>query len=273
MDEVFGFTKTIIAIVENLVNSFTELLPRLLTALIVILIGILIAKIIEKALRTAFAKLGLDALFERFGVKQSLEKIGLQDPPGRLISRAIYFLLVLLFIQSASQAVGLLAISNAIGSFFAYMPHLIAAMLVLLFGMMVAQFAGKLVTRSAAESGIDYAPTLGRMVSALIGFVVVLMAITQLKIDIDIIRSVVLVLLSGLAIAISLSFGLGTRDVTRNIVAGFYARKLFTVGEEIEIGGERGVLTAFTPLQTLIDSDGQTKAIPNRVFLDEVVKQ
>ena len=97
--------------------------------------------------------------------------------------------------------------------------------------------------------------------------------VTQLQIDTDIIRSVVLVLLAGVSLALALSFGLGTRDITRNLVAGFYARKLFRPGEKITIGEQTGTLLGISPLQVLVEIDDQMTTIPNSVFLDSAVRQ
>ena len=72
---------------------------------------------------------------------------------------------------------------------------------------------------------------------------------------------------------IGLSFGLGTREITRNIIAGFYARKIFTVGKELEIRGERGVLRSITPTQTLlVQPDDTVVAVSNASFLDDIAK-
>ncbi len=273
MESGFNLKEATLQVFRNLVSSIEDFVPRALTALIVILLGLLVAKLAEKTIRAAFRKFRIDAMLERVGVNAMLQKLGLRGSPGWLLSRTIYFLLIILFTQSVTQAVGLTTIAGAIGAFLSYLPKLAAAFLVLLLGMVVAQFMSRTVTQSAKDSGIEFAPLLGRLVSSLILFVVVIMAVSQLQIDTEIVRLVVLVLLSGLAIAIALSFGLGTRDVTRNLVAGFYARKLFHVGEEIEIGGERGVLNAITPIQTLVERKGQVVAIPNSVFLDQVVKQ
>jgi small-conductance mechanosensitive channel len=260
-------------VMESLITSVADFIPRLLTAIIIIVIGLLLAKLLEKLVRLSFDRLRLNDFLERVGVSQMLQKLGMRDTPGRILSRTIYFLLIILFTQSVTRAVGLQTIADAIGSFFAYLPNLVAAFLVLLLGMVVSQFLGRTVSRSAAEAGVEIAPLLGRIVSSLIIFIVALMSISQLKVDTQIIRAVVLVILGGVAIAFALSFGLGTRDVTRNMVAGFYARKLFRSGEEVEIGGERGILISISPVQTLIEKDEQTVSIPNRVFLDEVVRQ
>ncbi|MDH3284673.1 MAG: mechanosensitive ion channel, partial [Acidobacteriota bacterium] len=114
---------------------------------------------------------------------------------------------------------------------------------------------------------------LGSVVSALILVIAGVMAVGQLKLDTDIIRIVTACVLASLALAFGLSFGLGTREITRNIIAGFYARKVFKMGVPIEIRGQRGNLTAITPTQTLLDKDGETIAISNSAFLEEVVRQ
>jgi hypothetical protein len=99
------------------------------------------------------------------------------------------------------------------------------------------------------------------------------MAISQLQIDTEIIRVVTTAVLAGMALAFGLTFGLGSRDMTRNILAGFYARKTFHIGKEIEIRGERGELKSITPTQTLLQQGDQVVAVANSVFLEEVVKQ
>ena len=45
-----------------------------------------------------------------------------------------------------------------------------------------------------------------------------------------------------------LTFGLGTRDITRNIVAGYYVRKLFKVGDSVEVAGEKDRPVRIQPL-------------------------
>jgi hypothetical protein len=273
MDGQFSLTGTLLRILDNMVNAVSEFVPRALTALLIILLGWLIAKGAERGISSAFSRLKLDVFLDKVGLAPSLQKLGLKSPPGRVLARAAYYLLLIFFFQNAAQAAGLLTIAAAIGSFFSYLPNLLAAVLVLFLGIVIAQFLGRTITQSATDAGIDYAALLGRIVSGLVLFVMIIMAITQLEFDTQVVISVVLVLLSGFSLALALSFGLGTRDITRNIVAGFYARKLFRSGEEVDIGGERGILVSILPIQTLIKKDDQTLAIPNRVFLDEVIKQ
>ena len=265
----FGLRATFEQVLSSLVGAVADFVPRLVTAVIVILFGLLVAKIAERVVRALFERLRLNHLLQRVGLSDTLQRFGLRDSPGRLLSRTIYILLVVLFVQSVARAVGLDAIAEAISSFFRYLPNLVAAFLVLLLGMMVSQFMGRTVARSAEEAGVDFAPLLGRIVSSLLLFVVGLMAISQLKIDTEIVRAVVLVLLAGFALAFALSFGLGSRQVSRDILAGFYLRKLLSAGDEVEVAGTRGTLAGITAVHTLIEVDGRTVSVPNRQFMDE----
>ena len=92
--------------------------------------------------------------------------------------------------------------------------------------------------------------------------------------DTEVIRIVVACVLGGITLAFGLSFGLGTREITRNLIAGFYARKIFQPGDELEIKGERGVLRSITPTQTLLVQPGdKIVAVSNASFLEDVVRQ
>jgi len=273
MEKEFTLRTAMTDVLSSLTTALSDFLPRALTAIVVFLIGLLIAKMVEKVIRTSFDRFKIDDLLERIGMTEILMKLGLRNSPGQVLSRLVYYVLLLLFTQGAARAVGLAPIADAVTAFFSYLPNLVAALLVLLVGMMVSQFAGGAVTRSARDAGVEFAPALGRVVSTLILFVVAVMATTQLKIDTEVIRSTVLVVLCGVALALALSFGLGTRDVTRNLVAGFYARKLFAVGETIEMDGHQGQLAGVSSLQTLIEEDGHLVAVPNSVFLDQAVRQ
>jgi hypothetical protein len=78
---------------------------------------------------------------------------------------------------------------------------------------------------------------------------------------------------TGAVVAFGLSFGLGTRDIIRNMVAGFYARKFLEVGKNLEIAGQRSVLRAITATDAIFESEGQDISVSNSTFLYQVSKQ
>ena len=142
----------------------------------------------------------------------------------------------------------------------------------MLAGTAAARYAGGAVRDAAENSGIDLAGTLGGLASGLILFVAGIMALSQLKIDTDMIRIVTICTLGGIALAFGLSLGLGSRDVTRNMIAGFYARKLVQPGDRITMGAHTGTLVTITPIQAVIETPDATHvAVSNSVFLEGAV--
>jgi small-conductance mechanosensitive channel len=258
---------------SNLMDSIIAAVPKLIMGLLLIAAALLVAKIIEKVLRYALTKIRFDALVGKAGIDRALQRIGIRQELTIQLPRLVYFLVLLLFAKTAVDALGLEAISGAIGAFFGYLPNIIAALVLLILGSTVGQFAGQTVAQSAASSGVEFAPALGKLVSGVILFVCAMMAISQLKIDTDIVRIVTSFILGGAALGFGISFGLGTRDIVRNLAAGFYARKILVVGKPLEVAGQQGVLRAITATHVILESEGRETTISNETLMDQIAKQ
>lgn len=257
----------------NLGNSVVAALPKVAVGILLIILGLVVAKLVEVAFRTVLVRLRFDNLMEKAGIDKALQRIGLRQQLNLFLPKLTYFLILFLLAKTASDALGLVAISNAIAAFFAYLPNIIAALLLLILGTTVSQFAGQMVTQAAESAGIDSASTLVKMVSALVVFIVAMMAIGQLKIDTEMVRIVTSFLLGAGALAFGLAFGLGARDIVRNIVTGFYARKVLVIGKSLDVAGQSGMLTAITATHAVLNSDGRDILIANSNFLEQTSKQ
>lgn len=263
----------LVATYQDALNSLIAWTPTVLLAVVLIVVALVVAKLVERLLRSVMTRVRFDALVERVGIDQAIQRIGIRESLNTLVPRIVYYLLLILFARTAADAMGLVAISSAIGAFMGYLPNILAALLILVLGGAAAQVAGRGVGQAATNAGIEFGPSLGGLVTGLIMFVLGIMAISQLQIDTDMVRIVTASVLAAMALAFGLAFGLGSRDITRNIIAGYYARKTFEVGREIEIMGERGELVGITPTQTLMQQGDRMVAVSNAAFLDTVVKQ
>ncbi|MDH3207329.1 MAG: mechanosensitive ion channel [Gemmatimonadota bacterium] len=263
----------LVAMFQGVIDSLIAGAPGVVLAVVLVVAALVVAKVVERVLAAAMARVRFDAMVSKVGIDQTIQRMGIRESLNKVVPRIVYYLLLILFAKTAADSMGLVAISDAIGAFMAYLPNIVAALLIIVLGSAAAQFAGRAVAEAATNSGIEFGASLGGLVSGLILFVLGIMAIGQLQIDTDIIRVVTAAILAGMALAFGLAFGLGSRDVTRNILAGFYARKTFEIGKEMEIRGERGELKSITPTQTLLQQGDRVIAVANSVYLDDVVKQ
>jgi hypothetical protein len=254
-------------------NSIASAIPKIATGLVLIILGLVVAHLVEVALRTMLIRAHFDSLMARAGVTKALRRIGLRQQISLLLPRLAYFLFIFLLAKTVCDAFGLIAISNAIGAFFSYLPNVLAALLLLILGTTIGQLTGQMVAQAAESWGLDSAPALGKLVSALIVFLVSMMAIGQLRIDTEMVRIVTSFILGAAALAFGLAFGLGTWGVVRNIVIGFYTRKLLVIGKSLTIDGQSGILTAITPTHTVMNSQGHEIFIANATFLEHPSSQ
>ena len=257
----------------NLADSVIAVVPKIVVGILLVIAALLVAKLIEKVLRIALTKVRFDELVGKVGVDRALQRLGIRQQLTTLFPRLAYFLVLLLLARTAGDALGVIAISSAIGAFFSYLPNIVAALLLMILGSTVGQFAGRAVALSAESSGIEFAPALGKLVSGVVFFVCAMMAIAQLRIDTDIVRIVTSFVLGGAALGFGLSFGLGTRDIVRNVAAGFYVRKFLAIGKPLVVAGEQGVLRAITATHVIMQSEDRETIVSNATFLDHIAKQ
>ena len=263
----------LIQIVRDLREMVLGALPNVLIGIAVVVALVMTAKLVERFIRAALVRIRIDSLLQQAGLDKLLQRTGIRQSLAHVLPRVAYYFLLLLFARIVADSFGLTPISDGITAMFAYLPNVVAAVLLVVVGTSVSQFAGGAVTQAAEESGIEFARPLGRLVSALILFIVGVMAIGQLRFDTDMVRIVTICVLSGLALAFGLSVGLGTREITRNILAGFYARKILAPGDPLEIRGERGTLKAITATQTLIEQEAGLVIVANTALLDETIRR
>lgn len=271
MEQGFTIQGALADVLGSLAAGAVAYAPRLVTATVLVLIGLAIAKIVAVVLGQVFYRARLNQLIERSGLRESLERVGIHDVSRRFLPGVVFWLAMLVFLQAAATMVGLDQIAAGIAGFFAFLPNLFSAVLILLLGSMLARFLARAVTEYARESGVGFARSLGSAISTFVLGVVAIIVLGQLQVDTRILNILTIVIFAGLSLGFALTFGLGTRDATRNMIAGFYARRIFTAGERIEISGARGVLRGITTTQTLLESEGAMLAVPNSAFFEQTV--
>ncbi|HEX2253265.1 MAG TPA: mechanosensitive ion channel [Thermoanaerobaculia bacterium] len=141
---------------DRITNDFGAFVPNLLMALAVLIAGWLIALLVAAGVRALLARTGLD---DRLASKLAQDQEGPPPNVGRLVSRIVFWLLMLVAVVAFFQMLGLgLAagpLSRLTNSIFGYLPHLLSAVLLLVVAWISARLARFLVRRSAEAAGID----------------------------------------------------------------------------------------------------------------------
>ena len=87
-------------------------LPNLVIAVVLLFIGLVMAKVVRSVLTSTFKKINLDSIFEKMGLTEIFSKIGLKAGPSSAIPKALYWLLLLVFVKVAADKAGIEEIST-----------------------------------------------------------------------------------------------------------------------------------------------------------------
>lgn len=79
-------------------------------------------------------------------------------------------------------------------------------------------------------------------------------------------------MLSVAGLTAALAFGLGGRDLARELSAGRYVASSYALGDMIEVDSVQGEIVAFEPVVVVVKrDDGRIARIPNHILLHSVV--
>lgn len=263
-----------VAAMTALWSKIASFIPDLITALIIVLLGLVIAKIIDAVLSKGLAKLGLDRLMTGAGVTKMLSRIGISSPVSDIIGKIIYWFIILTFIVSAAETLGLGRVSATLDAFALYLPKVFGAALILLAGILLSHLVAGVVRGTAESIGADYAGGISRLVQGLLVIITVSLAIGQLQIETELLNTVIAIFLVSFGAAAALAMGLGSKELVGQILAGVYLRELYEVGDRLTIDNIEGVVEEIGTVKTsLLTDEGLIVSLSNRTLIDKPVSR
>jgi hypothetical protein len=206
--------------VERGFDTFFSWLPGLIGALVILLIGYIVAKVVGNLLARVLSRAGLDREVLTGQTGEWVRKV--TTSPSNLIGTLAFWAIFLGAISLAATALGIDALTEFVASVYAYLPNVIAAVLIFLIAGAVAAGVATLARRFMGDT-----PT-GRVVSTaapiLVMTIATFMILDQLKIAEDIVVITYAALLGSIALGAALAFGLGGREVAADMLRGAYTK-------------------------------------------------
>ena len=212
-------------ILQSLQSGFTQFvnyLPQLIGALIVLLVGYIIAKILDTIITKGLQKAKVDQRLASGGGGRFVEKFAPQGSPSKLVGLVVFWVIMLFVISSAIGTLGIPALTGFMNQVLAYLPNVIAALLIFIIAAAVAGAVGAIVHRTMGDTPTG--KVVRAAVPALIMAIAVFMILTQLGIAPAIVITTYIALIGALALASALAFGLGGRDAAADLINSGYRK-------------------------------------------------
>jgi hypothetical protein len=195
-------------------------IPAVLGAAVILLTGYFLARQVQRWADDLLKRLGFNRMAAANGLDEAVGRTGSRLDPVRALAKLIFWLVMLIVILLASMALGLESINEMFGAMLAFLPTLIASIVIVILGIIVGEFVRGLIVASAGSvSGV---PTVAKMAKAAVILISIFMALQQVGVAEEIVTAAFTLILGAAALAVGLAFGLGNRELAGEITRRWY---------------------------------------------------
>jgi hypothetical protein len=208
----------IVRSLQEALSQFFSYIPQLIGAIVILIVGYIVAKILQAVIGRILQGIGFDGWMERAGIKRFFDRADTRQTPASILGKLIFWFVFIIAIVMATDALGIRQVSAVFSQLIAYIPNIIAAILILILASLLANFVAGLVR---GATGMD---VLGTVAQVAIIVYAVFAALTQLGIAVQLTAPTFLIVLGAIALAAAIAFGFGAQGVARDIVERAYER-------------------------------------------------
>ena len=193
---------------EGLVDAWARVavfLPKFLGFLVILIVGYFIAKALGTLFEKVLERVGFDRAVERGGVKEALARTSYDA--SDIVGKLVFYLLFLLVLQLAFGVFGPNPISDLLEGIIAYLPNVIAAILIIVVAAAVAAAVRELA--GAALANLSWGRLLANVAGGAILTVGFFAAVSQLQIAPAIVNAVFYAILAIIVGSLVIAIGGG----------------------------------------------------------------
>lgn len=195
-----------------------SVVPKIIVAILVFIIGWLIALLIQRAIVHFIRAIKLDTLLSHTGLDEVVRKAGYKLDSGLFIGAIFKWFVIILFLKMSLGIVELTQIDVFLDSVIHYLPSVVVAVIALFAGSIIADAMAKFVTGSAKAAEVGEHHFIGEMTRWVIWIFVILLVLSELNIGKTLVDTLTIGIVSMLALAGGLAFGLGGKDLAGKIL-------------------------------------------------------
>lgn len=196
-----------------------DFVPGLLLAAAVLTAGYLLAKAAQKGVVHLLKRVHFNDVLRRGGVT---DRPGTHFNPTRVVGSLLFWLVMFTVMLVAANALGLDSLAQVFSELVSYVPSVIAAIVIVILGIVLGDVVAGLIL--AGTGSLNGGPTLARAGKGGVIILAVFMSLQQLGVATDIVTTAFAIIFGAVALALSLSFGLGNRELAGEITRAWYER-------------------------------------------------
>lgn len=204
------------SILTEFFRNLGAFLPNFIGGLLILIIGLLLGGLVKHGLMTIFAFVKLDSLMHR----TKLIKKEQMNVWFEVLTEILKWMLIIGFLIPALEIWGLSNATAVLNQFLFYLPNVVVAVVIAFVGILASNLASDVVSHSLKTIGSGPHRHLAVFTRWVILFFTTLVVLNQLGVAQDLVRILFTGIVAMLALAGGLAFGLGGKDVAKELLEG-----------------------------------------------------
>jgi hypothetical protein len=210
-------------------NSLEVYTWKVIGALIVFILGWIVAVWVGKIIAAVLKAIKLDAVFEKTKWQEALDKADIKGSVSGFIGKIVTWVLTLVVLLASVQILipqslgdSLVAVKTKLVNF---LPDLVIAIAIFVVAVIVSELAEKIAKAIVGKMDIKHISVVGMIIRYAIWILAGFMILEQLHVAPGVVDMLMTGLVALLVLSGSLAFGLGGKEVAKDILEGL-RRKL-----------------------------------------------
>ncbi len=266
--ELQAWTATLAESVRRVAFQILEYLPSILGAVVLLLAGWGVARLLRYTTEQITEKT-LVRLAHTRPMDTRIKQPHSYSAAPRIASRIVFWVVMLFFILAAAEVLELRVISGLLSGVTAYLPRLLAGLLILFTGLWFGEATRAVISRTSTRTGIEQAEILGRLGQILVLLVVFAVAAGQVGIDNTVLVALIATLFGVLLGAIALAFALGAKTTIANMLGAQSIAQSYSAGDIIRIENIEGKILRITRTSLILETPEGQVLVPAKRFSEQ----
>lgn len=192
--------------------------PKLLAVIVILFFGWLFAKLMRLLVKRVLKLVKFDQYAGKSGLEAFLKNDDFDVSLSGIISQVVYWLVILLFVITGANALGMTEIAVMLNQLANYLPKIIVAIVVLIFGTLLSRFINRLIFAWLHSIQFNGALAISTSAEYLVQIFAIFVALEQLDIGTQLITALFVIMFGAVFLALAIAFGLGGREWAAKII-------------------------------------------------------
>lgn len=206
------FNTLIIDPVKEMLLKVFSFVPALAGVLAILIVGPIIGRLLSLAVHRLLKELKFDKIADGTGLSHIFRKGGMKYSASEGLSHLIYWVFVVIFIMITVKTMGLTIVSDSVDKLIVYIPHVLAAVVIIVLGLILAKVISSLIHFAVTYLDLPDSKMLKRVARWAIVVYASVTALEELGLGSLLMGTTFQMIFGALCFAFALAYGLGGKE-------------------------------------------------------------